>query len=1126
MDTNTYPDVTGLSAERLELLTYLLEEEGIELPQTHTIAPRGNLDELPLSFAQRRLWFLAQLEPESPVYNIPAAYRLSGTLNVTALERSLSEIVRRHDTLRTTFHARDGQPFQLVSPHRPLVLPVDDLRGLPDADKETRAMQLATEDAHRPFDLAQGPLFRATLVRLTAEESVFLVNMHHIVSDAWSMGVFFRELSTLYVAFSTGKPSPLRELPIQYADFSVWQRQWLQGEVLERQLSYWKQQLDGSPSMLELPTDRPRPAVQTYRGAKHSLVLPKTLSSSLKALSQREGVTLFTVLLTAFQILLNRYTGQEDITVGSPIAGRNWVETEGLIGFFVNTLVLRTDLSGNPTFRELLHRVREVALASYAHQDLPFEKLVEELQPQRSLSHSLLFQVMFALQNVPRQPLELPGLTVSPLEGEGATAKFDLSVLISEDGDVLRGTVNYSTDLFDADTIARFVGHFQGMLGGIVADPDAPISYLPLLTHPEMQQLLVAWNQTHTNYAKDSCLHELFEAQVYRTPDAVAVVFEDKQLTYREINTRANRLAYHLQTLGVRREVLVGLCMERSLEMVIGLLGVLKAGGGYVPLDPAYPAERLAFMLADAEAPFLLTQKGLLPRLPDHGIEVICVDTDSASIARESGENIARCATAENLAYVIYTSGSTGGPKGVMMSHRAICNHLHWRQETFPLNESDGFLQKASTAFDISVWEIFAPLIAGARLVLARPEGEKDPSYLVRLIAEQNITVAHFGPPLLQAFLAEPNLELCNALKHVFCGGEALSVALMEQVFSRLNAELYHQYGPTETCIDVTVWTCHPAHETARVPIGRPIANAQVYILDRHGQPVPTGVLGELYIGGVGLARGYLKRPELTAEKFLPNPFSQEPGGHLYKTGDLARYLRDGNIEFLGRIDDQVKIRGFRIELGEIEAVLGAHPAVREAVVLAREDIPGERRLVAYVVANQQPGPSINELRRFLQAKLPEYMLPAAFVGMDALPLTPNGKVDRRALPAPEGLRPELEANYVAPRTEVERTIATVWQQVLLTEKVGLYDNFFDLGGHSLLLIQVHSKLQEFFGKDISVLDMFKYPTIEVLTKYLGPKKAETARSRQGDDPIEKLNAGKDRLQQLYQRSRRIGEKG
>ncbi len=781
---------------------------------------------------------------------------------------------------------------------------------------------------------------------------------------------------------SARKPSPLPELPIQYADFAVWQRNWLQGKVLDSQLSYWKKQLAKAPPLLELPTDRPRPAVQTFHGARQYLHLPKSLSGALNALSRREGVTLFMTLLAAFKTLLYRYTGQDDIVVGSPIANRNRREIEGLIGFFVNTLVLRTDLSGNPTFRELLGRVHGVALGAYAHQDLPFEKLVEELKPDRDLSRNPLFQVMFQVRHFSKKPVKLPGLEIDDFKFDSRIAKFDLTLYVLEKSEGLLCLFRYNTDLFDAATIIRMLGHFHVLLEGIVANPKQPISTLPLLTEVERHQLLVEWNKDEVeDSAKDlqnSFLHQLFEAQVERTPDAIAIVFEDKQLTYRELNRRANQLAHHLKGLGVRPDILVGICMDRSLELVVGILGILKAGGACVPLDPAYPKERLTFMLEDTQVPVILTQESLLKQLSEYGAKTVCLDADWKIVARESTKPPVSNVTSENLAFVFYTSGSTGRPKAVMWSHSKRDSRKSWEQSTYQLTGKDRHLLKSPIGFTLLAREIFWPLLTGAQMIIARPEGDQDTAFLVKLIAEHRITIINLVPSMLRVILEEQGLETCDCLRHVVCFGEPLPSELQERFFTRLSAELSVFYGATEAP-SATFWKCKRKDDQRIVALGHRLPKKQIYLLDCCLQPVPIGVPGEMHIGG-RLARGYLNRPELTAEKFIPNPFSDEPGARLYKTGDLARYLPDGNIEFMGRLDHQVKIRGFRIELGEIEAVLSQHPAVRENVVIAREDSPGDKRLVSYVVADQQRPLTISDLRRFLKEKLPNHIVTSAFV--------------------------------------------------------------------------------------------------------------------------------------------------
>ncbi len=1069
-----------MDAQKLELLAYLLEEEGIASPEMATIFTRESSDNLPLSFAQQRLWFLNQLEPDSPFYNISATLRLNGVLNITALEQSFNEIIQRHEILRTTFNVVDGEAIQVINPQQKLTIKLIDLTALPAQKRNTEAQHLANKEAGQPFDLATGPLVRSTLLRLDEAEHILLFTMHHIISDGWSTDILVREVATLYECYCSGKPSPLPELPIQYADYALWQRKWLQGEVLATQIDYWKQQLKDSLPVLELPTDRPRPHVQSYQGAMQSFQLPKDVTVALKTLSQQEGSTLFMTLLAAFKVILYRYTNTGDIVVGSPIANRDRTELEGLIGFFVNTLVLRTNLSDNPTFRELLGRVREVTLGAYDHQDFPFDLLVEELKPQRDLSHTPLFQVMFVLQNAPMSAVELSGLTLQALQSKTSTAKFDLTLLMEETESGIRGTLEYNTDLFDAATIARMAEHLQTLLTGIVANPDQQIAQLPLLTADEQHQLLT-WNHTQAEYTLNKCIHELFEEQVEKTPDALAVVFADKKLTYQELNIKANQLAHHLQKLGVAPDILVGICVERSLEMVVGLLGILKAGGAYVPLDPAYPSERLAFMLSDAGISLLLTQKHLQDVLPQTSAQTVCLDQDRDTIAQHSNDTPNSTVQPQNLAYVIYTSGSTGQPKGVMIPHHAIYNHMVWMQTEFPITPSDRVLQKTPFSFDASVWEFYAPLLAGGQLILAKPSGHQDSAYLLELIAQQQVSIVQFVPSQLRSLLAEQKLHTCHSLRRVFCGGEALAVDLQESFFSILpNVELCNLYGPTEATIDTTYWRCQPLDEQRVVPIGKAIANAQIYLLDSHLQLVPVGVPGEIYIGGDGLARGYLNQSELTAQKFIVNPFEKAEGSLLYKTGDLARYLPDGNIEFLGRIDNQVKLRGFRIELAEIEAQLSQHPGVRQNVVVVREDFPSQQRLVAYIVSHQQHFPTVTELRGFLKQTLPDYMVPSVFIQLDALPLLPNGKVDHKSLPIPDTNRPELTGDFVAPRDFIEEKLVQIWGEVLRVENIGIYDNFFELGGDSILSLQAIAKANQ-AGLQLTPKQIFEYQTIAEL---------------------------------------------
>ena len=1071
--------------------------------------------ELPLSFAQQRLWFLHQLEPKSPAYNLPKTVRLRGKLNIAALEGSLREVMRRHEILRTNFTVRNGKSVQVIAENTIINFPVIDLQQLPKTSREAEALRLAMIEAQRPFDLANDCLLRGNLVKLDEEDYLLVLTLHHIISDGWSTAVLIRDVATFYQAFCNGKPSPLPELPIQYADFAVWQQQWSQ-ENLENQLSYWKQQLSGDLPILELPSDRPRLPVQTFAGSTRSVQFSASLSESLKNLSQQQGVTLFMTLLAAFKTLLHRYTGQEDILVGTAIANRDCTEIEQLIGFFVNTLVLRSNLTGNPCFKELLKRVREVALGAYANQNLPFEKLVEELQPQRDFSHTPLFQVMFVLQNAPTTPLELPGLTLKPLEIPSKTAKFDLTLYVEEADTGLIANLEYNTDLFDASTINRMLGHYQRLLESIVTNSNQQLSELSLLTEAEQYQLLVELNQTQSFSAIpnpksqiEQCIHKLFEVQVERTPDAVAVVFEDEQLTYRELNQRVNQLAHYLVSWGVKPEVLVGICVERSLKMLIALLAILKAGAAYVPLDPAYPQERIAYILEDAQISVLLTQQHLMAQLPKHQAKTICLDSDWNNIAQKDQNNLVNKVTSENLAYVIYTSGSTGKPKGVQIQHDAVVNFLTSMSQTPGITERDIFLSVTTLTFDIAALELYLPLIVGARVVVASREVASDGVQLLAKLAESGATIMQATPAtwrmLLEAGLSKMSLK-------ILCGGEALPHNLSQQLLERCDS-LWNLYGPTET----TIWSAvyRVKREDGVAYVGSGIANTQIYILDKYLNPVPIGITGELYIAGDGLARSYFNRPELTAEKFIPNPFSSKPGARLYKTGDLARYLPDGNLEFIGRIDHQVKIRGFRIELGEIEAVISQHSDVQTVVVLVPEDENGNKRLVAYLVLEQQrTNLKSSDLRNYLEEKLPHYMVPSTFVILESLPLTPNGKVDRKALPQPDQMQLELAATYVAPRNSIEQILAEIWSEVLGLKQIGIHDNFFELGGDSILTIQVISKADR-AGLSLTPKQLFTHQTIAKLAAVADPTEPIPIEPTTSDLPLTHLSA--DELAQVLQ---------
>ncbi|REJ44215.1 MAG: amino acid adenylation domain-containing protein [Microcystis flos-aquae TF09] len=1055
------------------------------------ILPRTKDTELPLSFAQQRLWFLDQLQPNSALYNIPMVLHFRGNLNQKALEQSLREICNRHEVLRTNFVTIDGQPTQVIQTTRETISVVD-LQDLPIHKQEEKTQQLKQKQATQPFDLAKESLIRITLVVLSETEHFLLVCMHHIISDGWSIEVFIHELTSLYNAYTQNHPANLAPLPIQYADFALWQKQWLQGDVLQTQLNYWQNQLTAAPPLLSLPTDHPRPAVQSFVGTQQEFSLSPKLSQALTELSRQQGVTLFMTLLAAFDALLYRYTGSSDILVGTPIANRNRGEIEGLIGFFVNTLVMRTDLSDNPSFSQLLTRVREVTMDAYAHQDLPFEMLVEALQPERDLSHTPLFQVAFVLQNTPKSEIAMTGLTVTDLPPENTTAKFDLTLAMVNTDDGLKGVWEYNTDLFESSTIERLSGHFLNLLGGIVANPQARISQLPLLTESETNQLLIEWNNTQVDYPEYKCIHQLFEEQVKRTPDAVAVVCSEQKLTYNELNCRANQLAHYLQKLGVKPDELVGICLERSLDMIVGLLAILKVGGAYVPIDPDYPQERISFMLQDTQVKIILTCESLQNSLPNHQTIVICLDKDWQQINQASQENLNSTVSADNLAYVIYTSGSTGIPKGVIVTHQAV-NRLVLNTNYIQFTPDDRVVQASNIAFDAATFEIWGALLNGAKIIIIAKSVLLSPQELALSLKENQISVLFLTTALFNQ-LANLVPQAFSSLRCLLFGGEAVEPKWVQEVLEKgAPQRLLHVYGPTENTTFSSWYLVENVASTATtIPIGKAIANTQIYLLDKNLQPVPIGVVGELHIGGLGLARGYLNRPELTQEKFIPNPFEKDEvipptpinkGGNepskLYKTGDLCRYLPDGKIEYLGRIDNQVKIRGFRIELGEIESLLNQNEAVQSSCVIVREDNLGDKRLVAYVVPQPEINLTINEIRQFLRAKLPDYMVPTAFVLLDAFPLTPNGKIDRRALPVPDL---QSQGEYIAPRNPIEEKMAQIWAEVLKLKRVSIEDNFFELGGHSLLATQVISRLQETFEIVVPLRYLFESPTIAQLS--------------------------------------------
>lgn len=1055
------------------------------------------------SFAQQRLWFIEELEPGSPLYTIAVVtFRVAGPLDVAVLERSLNEIVERHEALRTTFETLEGHPVQVVSAECPLHVEVIDLSGLPADVREREAFARARVEACRPFDLREGPLWRAIVIRLTSEECLFLLPMHHIVSDGWSLGVVARELSILYSAFLKGKPSPLSPLPIQYPEYAQRQHLWMGSDAVDEQLEYWKHALAGLPPVLELPTDRPRPSVRSSAGACSTTLLPLELLKSVEALSRQERATLFMTLLAGFKALLHHYTGLEDIAVGSPIAGRNSPELRDLIGFFVNTLVMRTDLSEDPSFRQLVRRVRETALRAYDQQDLPFDRLVEELHPERSLSHTPVFQVAFALQSMPVQTIEFPGLEFTHFDLDTGVAKFDLILTTQR---CLQGLImqfEYSTDLFNADTIERMAGHYQAILESAVANPEQRISALDIMTPDERRKLLVDWNQTTTPYPRHSCVHQLFEEQAARTPEAVAVEFGSERMTYAELNRAANRLAHFVIQRGVRPGSLVGLCMERTLDFVVSTLAILKAGAAYVPLDLAYPAARLGFMIEDAGLSLVLSQKTLADLVRSERTLTVCVDVERTSIDACGDENVAQPLSSDAVAYVIYTSGSTGTPKGVCVPHRAIVRLVR-DTNYIELGPDDRVAQASNTSFDAATFELWGALLNGGRLVIVPRDVTLSPPAFAEFLAGRGITALFLTTALFNE-TARQVPDAFRTVKHVLFGGEAADPRWAKTVLEQGAPErLLNVYGPTES---TTFATWYPvenvADDATHVPIGRPLANTTLYVLDRNQRPVPIGVPGELYIGGDGLAQGYLNRPELTASCFVANPFSETPGERLYRTGDRVRYLSDGSVQFLGRFDDQVKIRGFRIELGEIESVLLRHGAVEACAVLAREDTgrgddAGEKRLAAYFVADAESdhvdGDLTARLRKHLAASLPEYMVPSVFVRLDALPLTPNGKVDWRALPAPEFER-KGPTKLEAPRTDLEREVAAVWSKLLRLEEMGVHENFFEIGGHSLMGVQLLSDLNEKFRVQIPLRAFFEAPTIAGLAAQIESVRGDTVR--------------------------------
>ncbi|WP_208343836.1 non-ribosomal peptide synthetase, partial [Aetokthonos hydrillicola] len=1097
-----------LRERKQEIIAFLEKAREVKNSYLTSIKPVARNKFLPLSSAQHRLWFLEQFIPNSLAYNVSGAFRLKGSLNVDALEQSLKEIVKRHEILRTNFKIVDGEPTQAIAPTSYLEMPVLDLQHLPESQREAEILRYIQEECQRPFSLEFGPLLRSALLHCQPEEYVLLLNMHHIITDGWSLQLFVQEMSILYEAFVNKRAAVLPALPIQYADFAVWQHNWLQQEGLKAQLAYWKKQLAGIVN-LSLPTDRPRPPLQSFHGGMVSIAISQKLVQDLQSLARAENTSLSTVMLAGFQTLLYRYTQIEDIVVASPIANRNRSELEGLIGFFVNTLVLRAYLSGNPSFRELIRQAHQTTLEAYDHQDVPFERLVEELNPERDLSRNPLVQVSYAFQTIPHKPFHLPDLTISPIEYDRENTRYDLELHIwdstekgsniflyskntydvskvlveeaalegyswSQETGGLNIIVNYNKDLFEAPTVGRMLLHYLNLLKAIATNPEQKIANLPLLTKAEQKQLLTVWTKPHPQ-GYPEVIHRIFEARAESTPKAVAAVFGNEEFTYQQLNEKANQLAHYLKKQGVVSEEFVGICLDRSIDFIVAILAILKAGGVYVPLDPSYPQERLGLMIEDTQIPILLTKQALVEKLPNCSLQRICLDQLWEDIEHESKHNPVIVIDPENLAYVNYTSGSTGKPKGIGVCHRSVTNLVLGKNE-IQLEAQDRVAHLSNVSFDAVTFEIWGALLNGACVVGVPTDVVLSPVDLATTIAEYKISVMWLTVSVFNQMVKEAPFAL-KSLRCLIFGGEIANPQRVRQLLVEGSPQhLLNGYGPTETTTFATFYKVGEVSQDAlSIPIGRPLSGVVCYILDSNLQPVPLGVAGELYIGGYGLARGYLNRADMTAATFIPNPFGSEPGARLYRTGDLARYLPEGNIEILGRLDKQVKIRGFRVEPDEVEAILRQHPDVQEAAVVVREREGNEKFLVAYFV-----GGKAEDLRSYLRRQLPAHLLPAAFVSIEALPITPNGKLDRQALPDPESV--ELKTDDSGqPRTPIEEILVGVWSQVLKREAVGIYDNFFDLGGHSLLATQVVSRVQTIMNIKLPIRAVFEAPTVAEL---------------------------------------------
>ncbi len=1095
----------SLSPEKRALLEKRLMEKRAAAAKQQLIQRRTDQGPCPLSFAQELMWLLDHLIDTS-AYHVPRALRMKGPLNVEALEFALNKIVERHEVLRTTYQEIDGHPMQFISPSARVHLDVIDLSGMEVTEREREAQRILVEEGKRKFDFVHDLMLRTILMRLEKDEHILLLVSHHIASDGQSKAVLFRELKTFYLAHCEGKPVELPPLPIQYSDYSLWQRDWMQGEVLNSHINFWKETLAGAPTLLELPTDNPRPASQSFEGARQFLRCPDGMLENFKALCRKEGSTLFMTMLAAFGTLLWRWSGQEDMLIGTPVSGRSRTELEPLIGYFSNSVVLRMNLAGDPTFRELLKQTKEVALAAYSHQHLPFEKLVTEMQPQRDLSYSPMYQVMFSVGEHKDLGIDLPGMEITPIIIDRGVAKFDMTLGMTELKKDLMCNIEYCSALFEPATMQRLANQFQNLLQGIVDNPDQRISRLPMLSAEERHRIIYTWNEIEQVEPDGVLVPQMFEKQAARNPDATAVVYEDRRLTYGELNERANQLAHYLKKRGVGPEKRVVVCVERSPEMVLGVMGVMKAGGAYVPLDAMYAKERLPVIIPDSECPVVLTQTSLLARLPETNAEIIPLDGDWSKIAAESKENPEPEITPDTLAYVVYTSGSTGVPKGVMINHGGFATLFHGYKKSYGIGSPDNpWLLMANFSFDVFSSDLIRTLCSGSKFVICPMELLLNPEGLYGLMRREHVTCAEFVPAVLRTlttYLHESNQNL-DVMRILVCSSDAWSIADARATLAVCDpsVRVINAYGVTEATIDSTFMDITPEvlRGSGFVAIGKPIPNNTTYVLDRHMQPCPVGIPGVLYIGGPGVARGYLKRPELTAEKFVPDPFSKVAGAKLYNSGDAARYLPDGNVEFLGRVDNQVKIRGFRIELGEVEAAIAKHPAVQQVVVIARELGPGDLGLVAYVVAKPGEPIDIHDVRASIKGKLPAYMLPAAFEVLEKIPLSANRKVDRKALPAPKQKSVDVAEAFVAPRNEKEEKLAALWSEVLHFSPIGIHDNFFELGGHSLMAIQVISRVRNHFGVELPLRILFENPTVAELSVAI---EAQGSNGQPKDAPI------------------------